>query len=711
MELREYLKNLPINKERIELCYLWISNYKLIDNQGFNFGAKYIFDYDCENKVINIKENSNYIKNFFGENIINITAIVGENGAGKSFILGNLNKFLFSSEINHITIFLKNEKLIIIDNNEIGSININDILVQKNYELKNIKFKQYNEYIIKEHLGIIYSIFYSNVFYNSIEKSSISTYQKNSNISTKFLLSFEMNKDNLNQAQKLYQHDMLLMIQFLNRHNDKIDKLFRQPIKYLNLQVINNYENGLKAAKNRNGIFSNRHVFSDSRLIEDSKKKELERFIMVRDSILHKLNNSVNNKNRFKLTTIINILYDFYKGIESLTNFKINISKLPGYGFDYSGEIDINILIKDIKRLFNEILTYIENNLESEDLKDKGLEIKNYISFIDILDELENIAIYNNDVLTIRLKNNIRIKLKKKIEIKKLEKNTKIKYKIGILNKFIRVYYCTSQRNYYIFEWIQNLGLDRRVLSSGEEAMLKMYSRIYSLLAETYNNLIVKIDNNCKNLFVLIDEPEVYLHPEWQRKLIDNLINYFKEIYNEYNVQLVLTSNTPFLLSDLPRENIILLQKEKIEDSNENTRYSKKNNYEYKIKVENDLLGRSFGQNIHTLLKESFFMKSTIGEYSKNKINQLILALKPLRKENNDKIIYPTMNQILEKLNLKNINDVEKLIELIGEPIIRKKLIEMLEVCILHDSKELYKRRIKEKMKELQNKFEAIDRE
>jgi AAA15 family ATPase/GTPase len=82
----------------MELVYLWVEDYKNIKKQGFNFSprfecefkAEYEKDKDGKEKlkddcqlVIKPKE---HIENFFGENI-NITAIVGENGSGKSSVL------------------------------------------------------------------------------------------------------------------------------------------------------------------------------------------------------------------------------------------------------------------------------------------------------------------------------------------------------------------------------------------------------------------------------------------------------------------------------------------------------------------------------------------------------------------------------------------------------------------------------------------------
>ena len=70
----------------MELVYLWVEDYKNIKKQGFNFSPQFTCVYDEEKNELTIDKNEDYIENFFGDNI-NVTAIVGKNGSGKSNLL------------------------------------------------------------------------------------------------------------------------------------------------------------------------------------------------------------------------------------------------------------------------------------------------------------------------------------------------------------------------------------------------------------------------------------------------------------------------------------------------------------------------------------------------------------------------------------------------------------------------------------------------
>jgi predicted ATP-binding protein involved in virulence len=117
-------------------------------------------------------------------------------------------------------------------------------------------------------------------------------------------------------------------------------------------------------------------------------------------------------------------------------------------------------------------------------------------------------------------------------------------------------------------------------------------------------------------------------------------------VFGDKKVQIILTSHSPFIISDLPKENILFLDKDD------------KGNCKVVSGLEKQ---QTFGANIHTLFTEAFFLEDgLIGNFAKQKINDIIKDLK-----NN-----PTQEKI---------EYAEKLINLIGEPVLRIKLTQLLD--------------------------------
>lgn len=184
-------------------------------------------------------------------------------------------------------------------------------------------------------------------------------------------------------------------------------------------------------------------------------------------------------------------------------------------------------------------------------------------------------------------------------------------------------------------------------LSSGEKQQIYSTSSIYYHLMnlDSVKNSTDNEKISYRYINVILEEIELYFHPEYQRTFINRLLEGLRKLNleNIKGINLIFVTHSPFILSDIPNSNIMYLH------TNEK---GKSVNIEDKKK--------SFASNIHHLLGDNFFFESNIyiGEFAHNRINDII---KFIKKKNNQEVEY-----------------YYNLIELIDEPIIKNKLTEML---------------------------------
>ncbi|AOY75361.1 ATP-dependent nuclease [Clostridium formicaceticum] len=101
---------------------------------------------------------------------------------------------------------------------------------------------------------------------------------------------------------------------------------------------------------------------------------------------------------------------------------------------------------------------------------------------------------------------------------------------------------------YYTTITDQTTGISNDILNCGTGYQ----SMIILSILETY----VQISQSQTQYILLIEEPEVYLHPELQRRMIDTLIRISD------NNQVVFTSHSPITVSKLAGDNIKLVEKQ-----------------------------------------------------------------------------------------------------------------------------------------------------
>ena len=230
--------------------------------------------------------------------------------------------------------------------------------------------------------------------------------------------------------------------------------------------------------------------------------------------------------------------------------------------------------------------------------------------------------------------------------ISKEEEREIIKYKIRKDNSaffsFINLYRSIIGLDSFI-------KLHWRNLSSGEKAFFTLFSRL------NYANNKIKEENDheIESIILMIDELDLYFHPEWQRKYLSILLELISQIFIDKKVQLLLSTHSPFITSDLPTQNIRFLEK--------------RNDIGEEDKEYCSIIERSeqdtFGANIYTLLADSFYMENGfVGEFAQTKINQL---LDDLSSSENKSIAKKNWEELFFKINL------------VGEPVIKEKLFEL----------------------------------
>ena len=205
----------------------------------------------------------------------------------------------------------------------------------------------------------------------------------------------------------------------------------------------------------------------------------------------------------------------------------------------------------------------------------------------------------------------------------------------------------------------------KRKSDSGQYAKFTFLARLYWFLEgwqkdkdyyrEIFGRQVFEGDDALQpedSALIFIDEGELYYHPEWQRRYLATLLDMLQLCKEEGIMQVVFTTNSPFVLSDVLKEDVQYLSGKPEE------------------------FGRTLGQNIHTLLKNNFFMDYTIGEYSRKLIEAIISQIRNDEGETEEQ--KADMSDYFDDTE-DRFEMIGHLIEQIGEPVYRDKLEKMLE--------------------------------
>lgn len=131
---------------------------------------------------------------------------------------------------------------------------------------------------------------------------------------------------------------------------------------------------------------------------------------------------------------------------------------------------------------------------------------------------------------------------------------------LELMQKAVGTFYPYAERIYYNFD-VEQLVL---VLKSGEHKPLHDLSdgeRFMFLTCITIAYYCIQLNRHLgegclqkSSGVVMIDEIDLHLHPKWQREILPKLVSVFP------NIQFIVTTHSPQVLSSVKRENLLILR-------------------------------------------------------------------------------------------------------------------------------------------------------
>lgn len=627
--------------------YMYVKEYKGLKDFEITFDNNYEIKYNRDKDTLSINKKcesaNNNIENFYSinktkGNIDSVNLLIGKNGSGKTSILEvlNSNLILDIENINNDSIVLykssRNDKDFIIEGGgnrflEIKELPIVDELIKENYQ-------DNKNYIGK--IGVI----------------KFSFREKTMNATQREILS-----------QRYAQSETIIYKGNIGLGNVSKEEIYNYLIKINQEKNNNNFENAY--------------------------------FTLLIPDLYEELKKSKSGEIKEKIKKIENLDFDkidsFFKLYNNKKENNFNFDEIEN--FDNKNEDNI----KDI--IFNNYFNYIYLHIileilnknskemyELKEIKDELLELlnekslfekceilfKKYDKLIDMsfdwyipqrYDIIERIASFIENIS------------EKEIDIQNPEGTIK-KIRINCKKKSKKLVELLKEYDSFLIPRIENsldlslkniediIKIEEEGLSDGERIKLQYFSTLHGVLRGELKNK--------EYITLLFDEVETFLHPEWSRRFLYELIEELGR-YEDKKFKLIFATHSPFLIADVLAKDCIYLSKDE----------------EGKIKAEIKEDVKTFGANIIDLFKNAMFLESTFGKFATEKIKGVVDKIEKAEKYSDIK------------------HEVDFIIGEIGEKLISNKLKSMIESKFENKDEEYYRKKIEEyqaKLDELKKK-------
>lgn len=604
--------------------FMWVKKYKSLENFQVNFDKSYNIEFEYkENRIKKLIINKNIDKipkHFYGRNIDSINIIIGKNGTGKSSILEMMSLFDRVNSTYKSYVDYPREFLIIYKTNN-----------EKEFVLEGYHENDDNKYFEVLKLPKDSSTFLINYYtFKMTENYEFIGTNNPNNLKDTGILRIKYDEEKINFFEKKYSYEEAEQGNY--KINTGVDEGNKATI--------------YKYFINKKNIQS--ELYQDANIVIEIPELD---FYIDKIKNLFKTIKEIKLFNKLKEEKIKDVIIKNYSNY--LFSYKI-WKIIENNSFQADEILDI---IKSEKIKLEEIKN-------TEQILEKLLEeIKEYENIKELSNKIHEILLLLNDIQVSE------INFKRKTNVLKIYE---IKGTDSRIKKFLEKYdeivnYPWTNKRLYLSEFEKILNITEEGMSDGERVRVNIFSTIHRFLGE---NGELK---NKKYVTLLFDEVEMFLHPEWSRTFLNDLLLELKD-YTNKQFKIIFASHSPFLLSDICSEGVIYLEKKAGET----------------VVKEEEI--KNFGANIIDLFKNTMFLKSTFGEFATEKIKWVVDKI--------DKESYT---------NIKNNPEINYIIEEIGEKLISNKLKSMIESKLKNkgNAKEYYKNKIEEyqaKIKKIEEK-------
>lgn len=351
----------------------------------------------------------------------------------------------------------------------------------------------------------------------------------------------------------------------------------------------------------------------------------------------------------------------------------------------------------------NEIKKIIENDysLFYESLINNLKNLDDKILILLILKKLENFEKLEKEKdVTLAVNEAVYTYLTKLLKIKKLDLDEKIELqkiftkKEDIKRQLLINYHKFKEYEVYENQKIEDFNIDdyRKFVKDGINPFSFIFNppissgqKAKEIINARINDSIKKINqkNPNENILILLDEADLKLHLEWQRKFVCDLIKFLNS-YPNNKFYILYATHSPMILSDITNDRVVFLKKR---DDNANFSEDKQ-----------DFTKSTFGANIYDIYSDSFFVNNFMGEFAQNKINEVIKIIDEYKekKEKNPDEFMP---------NEKALDNL-KVVKSIGEPLLRNKLEDEIKSLVKDDIMEIVNNLKNKKNEEIEKELE-----